>query len=149
MNINNFVDLFVRTCQSDGNERLKKINATEVRGFVVQYLMSSAIDVDTSLLETDFAVKRITAGSSAKDLLNSIDSAQKKTAGYVATKDDDERAKNNWFKQQLESISQYEFDVNEKMRLVGIDAIFIPQNWQVSTSYEETTLVPRNANECT
>jgi hypothetical protein len=75
MNINNFVDLFVRTCQSDGNERLKKINATEVRGFVVQYLMSSAIDVDTSLLETDFSVKRITAGSSAKDLLNYIDSA--------------------------------------------------------------------------
>jgi hypothetical protein len=35
------------------------------------------------------------------------------------------------------------------MRLIGIDAIFIPQNWHVSTSYEETTLVPRNANECT
>ena len=45
--------------------------------------------------------------------------------------------------------TQFEFKTGQKMCLIGIDAIFVPQNWQVSTQNDETALVPRQANQCT
>jgi len=39
--------------------------------------------------------------------------------------------------------------MDKKMKLIGIDAIYIPQNWKLSDSFTNTTLVPHMASECT
>ena len=41
------------------------------------------------------------------------------------------------------------FDMKKPMKLVGIDSIFVPQNWSVSDSFDHTCLVPHEGNECT
>jgi hypothetical protein len=48
-------------------------------------------------------------------------------------------------------LTQFEFDLDKKMRLVGIDSIFIPQNWKLSTKHgdQHCHIVPHEASECT
>ena len=75
-------------------------------------MISSAIDVDTSVLETDFAIeKHETEGK--KDYISGL---------YDYSTD--------LIKQE---VTQFEFKMNQKMSLIGIDAIFVPQSWHVST----------------
>ena len=44
--------------QSSDDEYVKKINSSDIRKYMTQYLISSSIDVDTSVLETDFSLER-------------------------------------------------------------------------------------------
>lgn len=96
---------------------------------MTQYLVSSAIDVDTSVLETDFAIEK--------------HEAQTSNFGDLP---DRQSYSQDLIKQET---TQFEFKTSQSMQLIGIDAIFVPQNWHMSTQNEETTLVPRQANQCT
>lgn len=44
--------------QSSDDEYVKKISPTEIKKYMAQYLISSAIDVDASVLETDFLIEK-------------------------------------------------------------------------------------------
>ncbi len=62
-NIENFAKLFTHIYQHSDDEYVKKISYDEIRKFMVQYLISSAIDVDASVLETDFSIEQHKAPS--------------------------------------------------------------------------------------
>jgi len=102
---------------------------------MVDYLIASSIDVDTSVLETDFQIEKLESSLPNRheliykaDLSLNSESVLKHKASHELT--------------------QFEYKMKSKMRLIGIDAIFIPQNWQVS-SHGETALVPRQPSQCT
>jgi len=57
-NIENFAKLFTHIYQTTEDEYVKKISHTEIKKYMAQYLISSAIDVDASVLETDFLIEK-------------------------------------------------------------------------------------------
>jgi hypothetical protein len=64
-------------------------------------------------------------------------------SGITATDDD--------VNHYMSQLTQFEFDLDKKMRLIGIDAIYIPQNWQLSQNHGgmHCHIVPHEASECT
>ncbi len=57
VNIENFAKLFTHVYQHSDDEHVKKISTAEIRKFITQYMIASAIDVDTAVLETDFSIE--------------------------------------------------------------------------------------------
>ena len=96
---------------------LASIKSEQLERFIREYLVASAIDVDTSLLETDFSISAIKPDMSEDD----IKTLYEQVTG-MKPKDSD-------VKQYTSQLTQFEFDLSKKMRLIGIDAIYIPQNW--------------------
>ena len=141
VNIENFAKLFTHIYQHSDDEYVKKINPAEIRKFITQYLVASAIDVDTAVLETDFSIEAHNyAGQTS--VLELFKEAQNNSVERIVYEAADEKM----LKQQL---TQFEFNTKTPMKLLGIDAIFIPQNWNLSGKYENTSLVPREASLCT
>ena len=56
MNIQGFVKLFMSICNVKSDPELASITYQQIEDLIRKYLVASAIDVDTSLLETDFAI---------------------------------------------------------------------------------------------
>jgi hypothetical protein len=56
MNIRAFAELFLSICNIKNDPELSKIKASELEEYIREYIIASAIDVDTSLLETPFTV---------------------------------------------------------------------------------------------
>lgn len=141
MNIENFAKLFTHVYQHSDDEYVKKISTSEIRKFITQYMIASAIDVDTAVLETDFSIEAHNyAGHS--NALELFKEAQANSPDRIVYETADE-------KKLHQQLTQFEFNTKTPMKLLGIDAIFIPQNWHVSGKYENTSLVPREASLCT
>lgn len=104
-------------------------------------MIASAIDVDTAVLETDFSIEahKYAGQTQALELFKE---AQANSPDRVVYDSSDE-------KKLHQQLTQFEFNTKTPMKLLGIDAIFIPQNWHVSGKYENTALVPREASLCT
>ena len=56
MNIRAFADLFLSICNTKNDPELQKIKSSELEEYIREYIIASAIDIDTSLLETPFTV---------------------------------------------------------------------------------------------
>ena len=59
MNLRGFAQLFLSACNVKNDPELSSIKPEMLEGLIRDYLVASAIDIDTSLLETDFSISAI------------------------------------------------------------------------------------------